>query len=75
MNDFTQLEGLERTSMLIEILSSRLGDAWVDDGEIKTEDIHPAIYDDKSKVLLATASEALMELYQHIGAWENEKTQ
>lgn len=68
-NEYFQLEGWERTSILIEILHSRLGASYYEDGKLITEDLHPSIYDDKAKELLATASDALMELYQHIGRW------
>lgn len=69
-NEGSQLEGFERVSIVIEILSSRLGDAWFEEGEVCTEDLHPAIYDQKAAELLAKATEALADLYQHIDQWD-----
>lgn len=70
-NEFSQLEGLERTSYMIEFLTNRLGDSYFDEylKEIISENLHPAIYDKKAEELLAKATEALVDLYQHIGAW------
>lgn len=72
-NPFTQLEGFERVSMLISIIDDRFGFIGFDEQgnlEYDPEEIHPSLYDDYAKKLMADATEALGELYQHIGRWE-----
>lgn len=69
---YTQLEGLERVSILISILDDRLGFVGRDEGgniEYDPEEVHPAIHDKKSLELLARINHDLIELYNHIGAW------
>lgn len=46
-NEYIQLEGFERVSILIEMIHSRLGDSWFEDGQVCTEDLHKSIYDKK----------------------------
>lgn len=76
MKDFDsalQLCGFERVSILINMLHDTLGSAILnEDGtvEFDQEEIHPCLYDEKCVKLLATAGEALSELYQHMGEWE-----
>lgn len=72
-NEFSQLEGFERVSMLISIIDDRLGYVGLDSlGNIDYYDpleLHPSIHNDEAKILLAKAIEALTDLYQKIGEW------
>lgn len=76
MKDFDsalQLCGFERVSILINMLHDTLGSAILnEDGSLDfdEEEIHACLYDEKCVKLLATAGEALCELYQHMGEWE-----
>lgn len=58
-----QHECLDRIDCILSIIEDRLGHA--------SSDVHPAIYDEKAKELLNTATKALAGLYQHLGNWEN----
>lgn len=58
-----QHEGLDRVSMIIEQLNSAFGDH---------DSLHPSIYNDECKKLLAKCYKNLSKLYQEIGQWEKD---
>lgn len=61
-----QHEGLDRVDTILSLMENRLG--------YPSDEVHASIYDERAKELLLKANEALSELYQHIGNWEeNEK--
>lgn len=61
-----QYEGLDRVDTILSLMENRLG--------YPSDEVHDSIYDERAKELLLKANEALCELYQHIGNWEeNEK--
>ena len=67
-NEWWQFAGLERSSMLIDILHSSFGCTS------DPENLHPSIYNNKCKELLDKAEEALSDLYQSIGEYEDDRT-
>ena len=63
MNGALQHEGLDRTHMLIAMLEVALG--YPGEGNL-----HPAIWNDTCKDSLIKVNDALTNLYQAIGQWE-----
>lgn len=71
-NELSQTEGFDRVYCIVAMLEDQLGHISIEsNGKLKynADEIHPSIYDDKAKTLLANASSALSDLYQHIGQW------
>ena len=66
-NEWWQFAGLERSSMLIDILHSSFGCTS------DMENLHPSIYNQKCIEAFDKAGEALADLYQAIGEWEEMK--
>ena len=63
-----QHEGLDRTHTILTMMQELLGYCDSED-DIR---VHPSIWNDRCKRNLSVATEALADLYQAIGEWEEE---
>lgn len=72
MDEYFQLEGLDRTHMLLCMIEQAFGhyDTETTFGENEN---HPAIWNQECGELVSKATRALAELYQAIGEWEEEE--
>lgn len=66
-----QHEALDRTHTILYMLQELLGYCDKDD-EFEDINLHPGIWNERCKDSLSTATQALAELYQAIGEWEDE---
>lgn len=63
MDEYYQVEGLDRTHTVLIMLANLLGEV--------PGQTHPAIWNSRCSMLLETAQGALGALYQEIGAWDS----
>ncbi len=71
INKWYQHEGLDRAHTILCMMQELFG--YCDKrGEFEDINLHPAIWNERCREALSTATEAMADLYQAIGEYEEE---